>query len=390
MLNTTGLPLGPYDQTITLRTSDPANPERTVRVVGTIIAGTPDTPPGAMQRPLDWTLAVPGSHSQGEWVEFTHTRGPEPQSLHPAKVYSQDYGTLWGVGKYATPFGGTSSADMFGDGRDGDRTVAATENLNLYTQCSGTAGSTTLIVASTAGFGSGDMILIHQSRGINDPNWEINKVSSIGAGSLTLASPLKRTYADDGSITGGGNQSQCIRIPQYRNLTINGTVTPPDFDDPGTGGIVAVAVASQMVVNGNINVDGEKGRSHYWGANDPMKGGGYWGGWVAQSNANDKLAGIQGMGWGYWSGAPGGVRHGASYPRQWKRSRWIQLGLRCFRRWERYRRAMGAQLSRWQRCRRRDLGNHALWRRWRRCWEQSLRRQRRWWLRWRRNRHSCS
>ena len=40
--------------------------------------------------------------------------------MHPVKVWSQDYGTLKGVGKYATPFGaGTAPYDMFGDGRDG-------------------------------------------------------------------------------------------------------------------------------------------------------------------------------------------------------------------------------------------------------------------------------
>ena len=56
----------------------------------------------------------------GEWYEYTHGLGPDPQTLHPVKVYSQDYATFYGVGKYATDFGqGTASYDMFGDGRDG-------------------------------------------------------------------------------------------------------------------------------------------------------------------------------------------------------------------------------------------------------------------------------
>ena len=74
-----------------------------------------------MQRPLDVPVTVTGPHNQGEWVEFPHNLGPDPQSLHPVKVYSQDYGTLYGVGKYATNFGqGAASYDMFGTGQDGD------------------------------------------------------------------------------------------------------------------------------------------------------------------------------------------------------------------------------------------------------------------------------
>ena len=118
-LRTAEAPLGAYDQMVTIHTSDPLAPTVTVHVVGTIAAATGDTA-GGSTRPLDWPVPVQGPKNQGEWVEFTHTLGPEPQSLHPVKVYSQDYATMYGVGKYATDFGqGTASYDMFGDGRDG-------------------------------------------------------------------------------------------------------------------------------------------------------------------------------------------------------------------------------------------------------------------------------
>ena len=56
----------------------------------------------------------------GGELDRGHTLGPDPQTLHPVKVYTPDYSKLWGVGKYATDFGqGTASADMFGDGLDG-------------------------------------------------------------------------------------------------------------------------------------------------------------------------------------------------------------------------------------------------------------------------------
>ncbi|MGB9873275.1 MAG: hypothetical protein ACPLYD_16660, partial [Anaerolineae bacterium] len=145
LLNTAYLPEGPFERTLTIRTSDPARPTRTLTVRGTVAAYTPDTPPGSLRRPLDWSAAIPGSHSQGEWVEFTHTLGPDPQTLHPVKVYSQDYGTLWGVGKYATPFGqGTASYDMFGDGRDGDLVVGSGQMVfadNIRAAIAGTASA---------------------------------------------------------------------------------------------------------------------------------------------------------------------------------------------------------------------------------------------------------
>ena len=99
-LATADLAVGPYDQTITLLTSDPDHPTYAVHVLGTIAAPSGDSGIGPVQRPLDVPVTVTGSHSQGEWVEFTHNLGPDPQSLHPLKVYNQDYSTLFGLGKY--------------------------------------------------------------------------------------------------------------------------------------------------------------------------------------------------------------------------------------------------------------------------------------------------
>lgn len=73
-------------------------------MVGTITTGTVDVPTGGLQHPLDMPVIVTGSHSQGEWIEFTHNLGPNPQSLHPVKVYGANYSTLYGIGKYALPF----------------------------------------------------------------------------------------------------------------------------------------------------------------------------------------------------------------------------------------------------------------------------------------------
>ena len=99
-LQTQALPVGAFNKEITVRTSDPAHPEKTITIRGNVTAMPPDAPGGATLRPLDVPVTVSGN--QGDWVEFTHTLGPDPQTLHPVKVYSQDYATLKGVGKYAT------------------------------------------------------------------------------------------------------------------------------------------------------------------------------------------------------------------------------------------------------------------------------------------------
>ncbi|MCW5850976.1 MAG: hypothetical protein KIT87_12955 [Anaerolineae bacterium] len=120
-LNTQYLPTGPFSRTIPVRTSDPLTPSRTITIQGTITPLAPDGQGGATLRPLDWTASIPGDHSQGEWVQYDHTLGPNPDTLHPVKVYDQGYTTLKGVDDAASVLGmGTASAAVFGDGRDGD------------------------------------------------------------------------------------------------------------------------------------------------------------------------------------------------------------------------------------------------------------------------------
>ncbi|MBP8121258.1 MAG: hypothetical protein KAZ26_01415 [Caldilineaceae bacterium] len=100
-LDTRILPTGPYAGTVTLRTSDPTHPLYTVQVSGTIDPLVGDAyARKIMDHPLDVEVWVPGIHSQGEWITYTHSLVPDPGSLHPVKVYSQGYGKLLGIGKY--------------------------------------------------------------------------------------------------------------------------------------------------------------------------------------------------------------------------------------------------------------------------------------------------
>ncbi|GIV80145.1 MAG: hypothetical protein KatS3mg050_4539 [Litorilinea sp.] len=228
VLNTGELPVGPYDRTVTLHTSDPNRPTVSVRLVGTIAAPTGDTAGQSDLRPLDVAVTVQGPRNQGEWVEFTHDLGPDPQSLHPVKVYSQDYGTLHGVGKYATDFSaGTASYDMFGDGRDG--VMPSSGNLDndngvgIGIVNSGSTGSTQITVADAHAvwrINPGDVVLIHQTQGTRTAGcWEAEQaVPTRGGRGPTLEKPLKCNYA-----SGGNNHAQIQRVPQYSQCNVTGT-----------------------------------------------------------------------------------------------------------------------------------------------------------------------
>jgi PKD repeat protein len=315
LLNTHYLPEGPFERTLTIRTSDPDRPTRTLTVRGTITAATPDTAPGSLQRPLDWSATIPGSHSQGEWVQFTHTLGPDPQTLHPVKVYSQDYRTLWGVGKYATPFSaGTASYDMFGDGRDG--VMPSSGNLDYNNGVgvgivnSGSAGSYYINVTDVYAvwrINPGDVVLIHQTQGANAGCWELNKaVSDFGGGTATyqLEKPLRCNYA-----SGGNNRAQIQRVPQYTDCPVSGTVTPLSAWNGSWGGIFAVMCNGTMNISGSIDVVGRGynrgGRGAYTGVS-PQNGEGYIGVVDGRYIPIDSGGGAQSDGGANMAGAGGG------------------------------------------------------------------------------------
>ncbi len=199
-LNTQYLPVGAFTETLEVRTDDPANPMKTITISGEVTPMPEDAPGGVTIRPLDMPVTVSGN--QGDWVEFTHTLGPDPATLHPVKVYSQDYATLWGVGKYAPDFGqGTASYDMFGDGRDGDLVIASGETVQINsvrTSVSGTvtAGQRIIPVMNTTGLSAGDEVLLLQTQGLTVGNYEFVRLQSVGSGSIVSESDLRHTYGE--------------------------------------------------------------------------------------------------------------------------------------------------------------------------------------------------
>ncbi|MBU1750130.1 MAG: hypothetical protein KKA73_20795, partial [Chloroflexi bacterium] len=318
-LNTAELSLGTYDETITIRTSDPDNPTQTVRVVGTITSGTLDTPPGSVQRPLDWPAVIPGDHSQGEWVEFTHTLGPDSVSLHPVKVYSQDYGTLWGVGKYATPFGGgTASSDMFGDGSDGNFSGGDPNTVRTALNSTASAGQPIIPVADPSGFNIDDEILVVQMQGSGAGNYEFGTVASKGSGSLVLDQNLGITY-----YQGGSSKAQVLRVPHFAN--VGGSISTAEWDG-NVGGIVAFRAYGLTDAAIDVSTKGFKGgygndsAGHVGGfscsPNSGTQGDSYSGngGCGVSINGGGGSSSYWGSGGGGGYGTPGGNGGGTNYP----------------------------------------------------------------------------
>jgi hypothetical protein len=200
-LDTRDLPTGPYNETITIRTSDPDNPTRTVHVIGNIQSLTDAAYSRRIEyRPWDRYVWIPGSHTQNEQLAFPHRIDTDPAEVEPLYVYDQGREIMLGLGAALPPglTGGALQA-VFGDGSDGDLIVGSEETVyvdNVRTAVADTApaGQNVVSVASTAGFSVGDGVLIIQIQGGGAGNYEFGTISSLGTGTLTLTENLQYSY----------------------------------------------------------------------------------------------------------------------------------------------------------------------------------------------------
>lgn len=174
-------------------------------------------------------------------------------------------------------------------GKSGPEVVSSTITVNEYTALTADAaiGNTSITVAGSAlnshgrfpgNLASGDLVMIIQMQGAtingtpdplnthistpNDSSWgavlnynncgnnEIREVLSVPNGTtINLTCPLVNNYTAAGKV-------QIVRIPRYSSLTINtGGQIVPDFWDSVSGGIIAIEVLGNTVINnsGQIN-----------------------------------------------------------------------------------------------------------------------------------------
>lgn len=137
----------------------------------------------------------------------------------------------------------------FGNGSDGSATLSGTD-APIDSSCSGTASSTSLS-ATNASFADDKIILIHQSRGTGAGSWELNIIDSYTAGTITTLFPLINTYTDSGI-----SQAQVLRLKEYTDVTVSGTLTAKAWDG-NVGGIISFLASGKVTVSGTITAAGK-------------------------------------------------------------------------------------------------------------------------------------
>lgn len=142
----------------------------------------------------------------------------------------------------------------FGSGVNGTGSINTSTDAPIDSACSGTAGTISL-TATNVSFASGQVILIHKTRGNTSANagsWELNYIASYTAGTITTALPLQNTY-----VNSGADCSQVIVGPQYNDLTINNSQTLTAKAWNGTvGGIIFKLARGTFTSTGNIYLGG--------------------------------------------------------------------------------------------------------------------------------------
>jgi MYXO-CTERM domain-containing protein len=155
-----------------------------------------------------------------------------------------------------------------GDGHDNALTVnAANTTINVYAVLNAPtlAGDTSVTVSSTAGFATGDLVMIWQSTGVvpipasGTPSpfnistdtvgkWELARITAAAGTTLTLRARLVNAFP--------ATVTQVVRVPEYTSVTINaaGTLVAPAWNG-SVGGVVAFLATGAVTNNGTVSVN---------------------------------------------------------------------------------------------------------------------------------------
>jgi len=192
----------------------------------------------------------------------------------------------------------------FGSGEDGSLNITGnTTESPIDSSCSGTSGTTSLS-ATNASFATGQVILIHQSRGTGEGTWELNKIASYTAGTITTLFDLTNTYTDSGA-----SQAQVRVLKQHTDVTISATYTAKAWDG-NVGGILAFLCNGTTTVTGTVTASGKGflGHAGHSGGDDLPS---YCGEGTTGASAKQSTANGNGSGAGYNGGGEGGKGAGA-------------------------------------------------------------------------------
>lgn len=138
--------------------------------------------------------------------------------------------------------------DLYGHKTDGAYAPVTGTDAPIDSACTGTI-NTTALSATNVSFAAGQLILIHQTRGTGAGQWELNKIASYVAGTITLAYPL---------IFGYVSGAQVLVMPQYSSGSIAGGVTITLKAWDGTvGGIYAKFCDGTFTIAGTLTGTGK-------------------------------------------------------------------------------------------------------------------------------------
>lgn len=147
------------------------------------------------------------------------------------------------------------SSKITGTGDDGDKTVQEEETVNNYTSINSINeedDNTVVGVESSEGFRLNDEVLILQNQGGKPGNYSFERIRDIQGEEIHLFGTLDKSFETE------EDEVQLINVPQYQELTIEGTIIPEKYSE-GKGGVVALR-AEEVEFNeeGFINAS-EKG-----------------------------------------------------------------------------------------------------------------------------------
>ncbi len=161
------------------------------------------------------------------------------------------------------PWAARAERDNFftGTGKDGAYTApGASSNINIHVRLTAAVdvGDLVVPVAAATGLAAGDLIMLHQSPGINPVpaagpagpvdlttsslgRWELARISSIAGLKLTLTRPLVSAFGSTGA--------QVVRVPEFTTVTINSGTSISCNQWNGTSGGVLAFLATGTVTN---------------------------------------------------------------------------------------------------------------------------------------------
>lgn len=121
-------------------------------------------------------------------------------------------------------------------------------------------------VSNSAAYTAGDFVLLIQMKGatinatttsaafgsvtaINDAgNYEFHRIYSISGNDIYFTNTILNTYTISGLV-------QLVRIPEYTNVSVTGTLTGSSWNGL-TGGVIAIKASGTVTLNANINANG--------------------------------------------------------------------------------------------------------------------------------------